>query len=107
MTKNEFFTNVANENLTPETLAYARAEVEKVAKQNAVKAEENAIVANAICEFLATQNEPVKAGLIAEAIDSTTSKVTSVCKGLVAEGRISRDSAVIDKRSVYVYALVK
>lgn len=105
MTKNEFYTNVANGNLTDETRAYAQNEIDKFAEAEAEKNAKNATLIEAILAYLKTCSEAVRAHEIAEAVDISTSKVTSLCKKLTADGTLVRDSIVFDKRSVYVYKL--
>lgn len=107
MTKYEFYKNVANQNLTDETIAYAAALVEKEDTAKASKAEENAAYEAQVLEYLASCEEPQRASQIGEALDLHSSKVTALCKNLLAREAVKRDSTVINKRSVYVYSIVR
>lgn len=107
MTKYEFYKNVATQNLTDETIAYAVAFIEKEDTVKASKAEENAVYEARVLEYLASCEDPQRASQIGEALGLHSSKVTALCKNLVAREAVKRDSTVINKRSVYVYSIVK
>lgn len=105
MTRNDFYTHVANGNLTEEVRSYAQTQVNKYLEETSAKEAENAKYIEALLAYLKTQSEPVRAAEIAEALDCTTSKATSLCKKLVENSVLTRESAVYNKRSIYVYKL--
>lgn len=107
MTKYEFYKNVATQNLTDETIAYAANLVEKEDTAKASKAEENAAYEAQILDYLSSCEEPQRAAQIGEALDLTSSKVTALCKSLLAREAVTRESIVVNKRSVYAYSVVR
>ena len=99
MTRREFMQAViAIENIDAELKTYAENEIVKMDEKNAKrkeqiskKAQENEPIKVAIAEFLAGQEEPTTATVIAENVDGCTStqKASALCRQMVEDGRLT------------------
>lgn len=112
MTNREFFTAVANGNVTEEVIAHASAAISKLdaaleKRKNtpSKKDVENAPILEAITNALTT--EPVVAADIATAVGISTQKASSLLRKLVASGVATVTEVKVPKKGVQkAYALV-
>ena len=116
MTNREFYTAIANANVSEEITAYAISAIEKLdatnekrkakaAEGQTKKAEENAPIKAAI--FATLSAEPQTAPQIAAIVGVTHNKVTPLAKQLVAEGKAEQiDIKIPGKGSAKAYVLV-
>lgn len=110
MTNREFFNAIsANETLSDEIRTHADERLAALDRQIAARkaaasskpsktALENAPLMEQVVEFLSQQPEPTPAAGIAAALDMTTAKVASLCKSLVAAGRVNKVEVKIPKK---------
>lgn len=103
MTQNEFFRAVAENNITEDVIAFAKAKYYKVAKSMAEKSEKDSLVTEGILKTLGNSNEPMTASKIAKKVDASTQKVSTILKTLREKGSV----AVVDNRTPYLYALTE
>lgn len=103
MTQNEFFRAVAENNITEDVIAFAKAKYDKVAEIMAKKSEKDNLVTEEILKTLGNSNEPMTASKIAEKVDVSTQKVSTILKTLREKGSV----AVVDNRTPYLYALTE
>ena len=111
MTNREFYTAVANQNITEEVIAHAVASLEKLDATNEKRknkpsktALENAPVIEAITGVLT--NDPQTAADIAVAVGITTQKASSLLRQIVLAGNAtSTDIKVPKKGTVKGYSL--
>ena len=94
MTNREFYTAIANKNITAEVIAKATEELSKLderneKRRNAVTDNDkaNAVIAQDIKNYLAENGATLSAD-IAKALDLSTSKVNGVAKILVDKGEL-------------------
>nr|DAO16567.1 MAG TPA: helix-turn-helix domain protein [Caudoviricetes sp.] len=103
LTQNEFFKAVAENNITDEIIAFAKAKYDKVAETMAKKSEKDSLVTEGILKTLGNNGEPMTASKIAEKVDASTQKVSTILKTLREKGSV----AVVDNRTPYLYALAE
>lgn len=89
MTRVEFFTAVANAQITDEVKAYAAEQATKLATPTP-KQVENASLKEEIVKYLSEQSEPVIGAEIAKQFELSTSKVTGLCGVLVKDGILAK-----------------
>lgn len=103
MTQNEFFKAVAENNITEDVIAFAKAKYDKVAETMAKKSEKDRLVTEGILKTLGNNGKPMTASEIAKKVDASTQKASTILKTLREKGSI----AVVDNRTPYLYALVE
>lgn len=103
LTQNEFFKAVAENNITEDVIAFAKAKYDKVAETMAQKSEKDSLVTEGILKTLGNNGEPMTASKIAEKVDASTQKVSTILKTLREKGSV----AVVDNRTPYLYALAE
>lgn len=103
MTQNEFFRAVAENNITEDVIAFAKAKYDKVAETIAKKSEKDRLVTEGILKTLGNNDKPMTASEIAEKVDASTQKVSTILKTLREKGSV----AVVDNRTPYLYTLVE
>ena len=98
ITKREIITNLMNgtmETTSEVAQAYFAHELELLNKKSqsrkpAAEKEENVALANSVLAVLETATEKMSTTEIGSAVDISTSKATSILKGLVANGKVVR-----------------
>ena len=111
MTNREFFTNIANGNITKEVIAHAAASLEKMDAANEARknkpsktAIENAPVIEALTNALTS--DPQTAADLATAVGISTQKASSLLRQIVAAGvAVASDIKVPKKGTCKGYAL--
>lgn len=103
LTQNEFFKAVAENNITEDVIAFAKAKYDKVAETMAKKSEKNSLVIEGIIKTLGNNGKPMTASEIAEKVDASTQKISTILKTLREKGNV----AVVDNRTPYLYALTE
>lgn len=109
MTNREFLTAVANSSLSDELTTYAAEQITKLDMRNAARKEkqsskpsktaiENEPIKASIMEFLSTQPEPMVAADIAENVNITTAKASSLLRQLVNDGKVVKSEVKIPKK---------
>lgn len=109
MTNREFLTAVANSSLSDELTTYAAEQIAKLDMRNAARKEkqsskpsktaiENEPIKASIMEFLSTQSEPMIAADIAENVNITTAKASSLLRQLVNDGKVVKSEVKIPKK---------
>lgn len=106
MTQKDFFTAVANGNITDEVKAYATERAEKLSAPTPKQVENAALSAN-IAEFLATQTEPIIGAEIAKHFEVSTSKVTGLCGVMVKNGQLTKSEVATKDGTRIGYSVVK
>lgn len=103
MTQREFFSAVAESEVSEELIAYATAQIEKLDAKNAnrsskpsKKSIENEPIKAAILDLLTNEYQP--AATIAAALDISTSKASALLRQLNTEGRIEVEDIKIPKK---------
>lgn len=112
MTNREFYTAVANGNITEEVVAHATSAIEKLDAALAnrknkpnKKALENAPIVESILGVLTT--EPATAATVAEAVGISTQKASALLRQIVANGNaVASEVKVPNKGTCKAYALV-
>lgn len=104
MTNREFYTAVANEEMTAEVIAFAKEAIVKLDERNAKRnakpsktAIENEPIKAAIVEFLEGK-EDMPAAEIAIACEISTNKASALCRQLVDEGKLSVKDIKVPKK---------
>lgn len=109
MTNREFLTAIANSSLSDELTAYAAEQIIKLDMRNAARKEkqsskpsktaiENEPIKASIMEFLSAQSEPMIAADIAENVNITTAKASSLLRQLVNDGKVIKSEVKIPKK---------
>ena len=106
MTRVEFFTAVANAQITDEVKAYAAEQATKLATPTS-KQIENASIKEEIVKFLSEQTEPVIGADIAKQFEISTSKVTGLCGVLVKDGVLAKSGVKTKDGERVGYSVVK
>ena len=107
MTNREFYTNIANGNVTEAEKEFALAAIEKmdetnekrknkVSPKDAEKAEADAKVREAI--FALITNDPQTAADLGAAVGVSTPKATAELRKLVADGRVVKSDISVPKK---------
>ena len=103
MTRVEFFTNVANGNITEEVKAYATEQATKLGTPTA-KQVENASFKEEIVKFL-TGKEPMIGSEIAAHFEVSTSKITGLCGSMVKDGTLVKSKVATENGERVAYAI--
>lgn len=103
MTQNEFFKAVAENNITEDVIAFAKAKYDKVAETMAKKSKKDSLIIEGILKTLGNNGKPMTASEIAEKMDASTQKVSTILKTL----REKESVIVVDNRTPYLYALAE
>ena len=106
MTNREFLTAVANSSLSDELTTYAAEQITKLDMRNAARKEKqssktaikNEPIKASIMEFLSTQPGPMVAADIAENVNITTAKASSLLRQLVNDGKVVKSEVKIPKK---------
>lgn len=106
MTRVEFFTAVANAQITDEVKAYAAEQATKLAAPTP-KQIENASLKEEIVKFLGEQTEPVIGADIAKQFEISTSKVTGLCGVLVKDGILTKSGVKTKDGERVGYSVVR
>lgn len=106
MTRVEFFTAVANAQITDEVKAYAAEQAEKLAAPTP-KQIENTSLKEEIVKFLSEQTEPVIGAEIAKQFKISTSKVTGLCGVLVKDGILTKSGVKTKDGERVGYSIVR
>lgn len=119
MTNREFLTAIANSTLSDELTAFASEQITKLnarneARKSSSKPSKTAIanepIKAAILDFLTAQSEPVIAATIAEGVDITTAKASSLLRQLVECGKVTKSEIKVPKKgktSAYAIAMTE
>ena len=106
MTNKEFLTHIATNAITPEDVAHATAELEKLnaraASASAAKNAEDAPLLDILTSTLSSAGKVLTAAELAAKIGVHTSKVTNLCKKVPG---IKVSDVTVDRRVVKGYSL--
>lgn len=102
LTQNEFFKAVAENNITEDVIAFAKAKHGKVAESIA-KSEKDSLITEGILKTLGDNGKPMTASEIAEKVDASTQKVSTILKTFREKGSVT----VVGNRTPYLYAFTE
>jgi hypothetical protein len=105
MTQKEFLKAVAEGNLTDEVQEYARVRFDKMDKQDQAKKEMDAELYIAAYEAIA-DGKSTTASETKDIIGVSVQKTSSVLRGLVKEGKLRSEDAIVGGRVTKHYYLV-
>ena len=106
MTRVEFFTAVANAQITDEVKAYAAEQATKLSTPTA-KQVENAALKGDILKFLATKEDAVIGAEIAKEFGISTSKTTGLCGSMVKDGTLAKSKVATEDGERVGYSVVR
>lgn len=105
MTNREFYNAIANGTMNDEIKTYAENAIVKMDERNAKRSSqpsktaiENEPIKEKIMEFITQQNDFCIASTIAEALEISTQKVSSLCRQLVADRKLTEREVKIPKQ---------
>lgn len=103
MTNREFFTAILNSNLSDEMKEHATAELKKMDERNSKRSstmtttqKENIALKEKILSALTTEGKVASA--LAEELNLSVQKVSSLCRQLVEEGKVTVEDVKIPKK---------
>lgn len=98
MTKREFLNAVINSEIAEDIKIYAIEEIQKMdarndARKNTMseKQIENETIKERIAEYLHTVDEPITAAAVAEALNITPGKASSLCSAMARDGVLTSE----------------
>lgn len=113
MTNREFFTAVANGTINDEVIAHAAGAITKMddallAKKNkpSKRAIENAPLKEKIISSILSYDTPTTAKRVAEVLEISTQKASSLLRSLVNEGAAAAEDIKVEGKSCKAYCLL-
>lgn len=105
MTNREFYNAIINGTMNEEVQDFAKEAIQKMDERNEKRSSkpsktsiENAPIKEKIIEFISNHNEFCIASTIAEALEVSTQKISSLCRQLVNDGKLIEQEVKIPKQ---------
>lgn len=105
MTQKDFLAAVANQNIAPEVVAYAKEHYERLAEKVEAKKAKNEPIREGIRNIL-SDGKAHNSRELAATLDTSVSKITALCLGMVERGEITKSKVMVDGTILTEYLAV-